>query len=291
MKKLFLLSLTAILINSSSVFAQSNPEDFYQDLLSSDGKKDTAVAEQNKKAASAAAQAGSLLNKRPSKLQVDIPKIERISRTSVNKPKAKAKAATTEPENLSSAPFGLLWKADMDEIKELGVILTPIEEKDYANSFAATHLPKDPKGFRDVYVTFGEENELWRILAIGDFINDEPDASKVLKEYRKYVRLLSQKYGNQQENFDPKLTPVEKKVMVNGREETVIEQKPEPIGNPEFLSQLQSGEATLYSTFEGNNIGAALAINVDGDGKSYIIIDYKNIKILQDREKETLDIL
>lgn len=285
------MSLVAILINNSPVLAQSNPEDFYQDLLSSDKNKNTAAEAQNKKAASAAAQASSLLNKRPSKLQIDIPKIERISRTSVSKPKTKNKASATEPENLDSAPFGLLWKANIEEIKELGVILSPIEEKDYVNSFSATHLPKAPKGFRDIYITFGIEDELWRILAIGEFINDEPDASKVLKEYRKYVRLLSQKYGNQQENFDPKMTSVEKKVMVNGREQTVTEQKPEPIGNPEFLSQLQNGEATLYSTFEGNNIGAALAINVDGDGKSYIIIDYKNIKILQDREKEALDIL
>ena len=38
-------------------------------------------------------------------------------------------------------------------------------------------------------------------------------------------------------------------------------------------------------------IGAALALNVDGEGKSYIVIDYKNLNILQERENETLNIL
>ena len=69
------------------------------------------------------------------------------------------------------------------------------------------------------------------------------------------------------------------------------EQVPEKMGNTNFLSQLQDGTATLYSTFEGNGIGAALTLNVDGDGKSYIVIDYKNLNILKERENETLNIL
>ena len=69
------------------------------------------------------------------------------------------------------------------------------------------------------------------------------------------------------------------------------EQVPEKLENPNFLQQLQNGTASLYSTFEGDGIGAALALNVDGEGKSYIIIDYKNLKILQERENETLNIL
>lgn len=287
MKKYFFLLALSLLLPCSPAFAQDSASDFYQDLLSGTPQTDASQDKLNQSAAEAAAKARSLLKTKTRKLEINVPQIERRSRPA----QAKTKASAVEPQNLESGPFGLLWKASIETIKELGVILTPIEEKDYVNSFSATHLPKNPKGFRDIYITFGEENELWRILALGDFINDEQDASKVLKEYRKYVRLLTQKYGNPQEFYDPKIKQVEKKVMVNGLEKTEIENIPEPIGNPEFLSQLQNGEANLYSTFEGNNIGAALAINVDGDGKSYIIIDYKNIKILQDRENEALDIL
>lgn len=287
MKKLFFLLTLLAAVGISGVHAQDNAGAFYQDLLSSSPKTDAKAEAQSRDAAKAANQAGSLLNKRPSKLKVEIPNIERVSRPAP----AKSKAQTVEVEDLSSAPFGLFWKSTIEATKDLGVILSPIEEKDYANSFSATHLPKDPKGFRGVYITFGEDNELWRILAVGDFMSDDTAATKTMKLYRQYVRLLSQKYGNQKEFFTPKIIQVEKKIMVDGREKTKIEDKPEPIGNPEFLSQLQSGEASLYSTFEGNNIGAALAINVDGDGKSYIIIDYKNLKILQDRENAALDIL
>ena len=63
------------------------------------------------------------------------------------------------------------------------------------------------------------------------------------------------------------------------------------IGNPHFLAQLQSGEAELYATFEGNDVGTALSVNVDGSGRSYIVIDYKNLKILRQREEQALDAL
>lgn len=48
---------------------------------------------------------------------------------------------------------------------------------------------------------------------------------------------------------------------------------------------------TLYSTYYNDDVGAALAVNVDGDGKSYIVVDYKNLKLLRNREKQTLDAL
>ena len=70
-----------------------------------------------------------------------------------------------------------------------------------------------------------------------------------------------------------------------------IVSKEAPIGNPDFLNQLQQGTATLYSTFHNDEVGAALAINVDGNKKSYIVIDYKNLKILKAQENKTLDAL
>ena len=63
------------------------------------------------------------------------------------------------------------------------------------------------------------------------------------------------------------------------------------IGGADFLAELKSGQAVLYATFEGQDVGAALAVNVDGDGKSYIIIDYTNLRIFREREEQTLDAL
>lgn len=276
---------------SSISFAQKDSANFYQDLLMTDEVKadmeaDKANQEYQQNLSSAKENARNLLKKKASKLEIDVPKIER--RAAPKKTSAEPAATTA---NLAPAPFGMFWQASIEAIKNMGIILTKIEQKDYVNTFSATHLAKDPQDFRQVDIAFGEDNQLWRIIAYGDFINDSPDASKVVKEYNKYVRLLNRKYGKQKEFFTPKITIKEKKVHVDGEDKIEIEKIVNPIGNPEFLKQLQSGEAVLYSTFEGDNIGAALAINVDGDGKSYIIIDYKNIKIMQEREDKALDIL
>lgn len=285
--------LTAFALAAAPLSAQENNANFYQDLLISDElkakeAKEKAEAQHRQQLEQAKNSARGILTTKTKNLKVDVPKVER-RKTETPVQSDKDVAAATQ--NLDSAPFGLLWKASIEATKNLGVILTPIEQKDYVNSFAATHLPKDPKGFREIYLTFGEENELWRMIAYGEFINDTPDAAKVLKEYRMYSRLLSRKYGNAKEFFTPATKTVQKTVRENGQDVVKTEQIPEPMGNPNFLKQLQSGEADLYSTFEGDNIGAALAINVDGDGKSYIIINYTNIKILKEREEETLDIL
>ena len=285
--------LTAFALAAAPLSAQENNANFYQDLLISDElkakeAKEKAEAQHRQQLEQAKNSARGILTTKTKNLKIDVPKVER-RKTETPVQSDKDVAATTQ--NLDSAPFGLLWKASIEATKNLGVILTPIEQKYYVNSFAATHLPKDPKGFREIYLTFGEENELWRMIAYGEFINDTPDAAKVLKEYRMYSRLLSRKYGNAKEFFTPATKTVQKTVRENGQDVVKTEQIPEPMGNPNFLKQLQSGEADLYSTFEGDNIGAALAINVDGDGKSYIIINYTNIKILKEREEETLDIL
>lgn len=285
--------LTAFALAAAPLSAQENNANFYQDLLISDElkakeAKEKAEAQHRQQLEQAKNSARGILTTKTKNLKIDVPKVER-RKTETPVQSDKDVAAATQ--NLDSAPFGLLWKASIEATKNLGVILTPIEQKDYVNSFAATHLPKDPKGFREIYLTFGEENELWRMIAYGEFINDTPDAAKVLKEYRMYSRLLSRKYGNAKEFFTPATQTVQKTVRENGQDVVKTEQIPEPMGNPNFLKQLQSGEADLYSTFEGDNIGAALAINVDGDGKSYIIINYTNIKILKEREEETLDIL
>lgn len=206
-------------------------------------------------------------------------------------PKLRSKPVTTEKQASArnqSAPFGLVWGSTIAETGNQGITLSPIGEKDYVNSFSAGHLPKAVKDFARVDVTFGEEDQLWRIIAYGKLLDDDAAATKVLQMYNIYSSLLNAKYGNKQEFFTPAQIDVIKQ-DAKGKDITV--QEPAPLGNPQFLSQLQNGTAELYSTYNNNEVGAALAVNVDGDGKSYIVIDYKNLQILQAREKETLDAL
>lgn len=289
LKKAALLTMSCML-PLSMAHAQSNA-DFYQDLLISDEVKANEAKQKEEQKLREEMQdvqdsARSLLTTKTKNLKIDVPQIERR-----NNAEPSDKEVAQEAQNLDAAPFGLLWKASEAAIKNMGVILTPAEQEDYVNSFVATQLPVDAKGFRTIQITFGEEDELWRIIAYGDLIDDTPSASKGLRQYEMYARLLNQKYGKQKDFYTPAMKTVEKEVMINGRKTMQSEQVPEKMGNPNFLAQLQDGSATLYSTFEGNGIGAALALNVDGDGKSYIVIDYKNLNILKERENETLNIL
>lgn len=289
LKKATLLTLSCLL--PLHMAQAQNNADFYDDLLISDEIKANEAEQQaqqkmQQQMQNAQDSARTLLTTKTKNLKIDVPQVERR-----NRPEMSDKEVAMEAQNLEQAPFGLLWKASVAAIKNMGVILKPAEQEDYVNSFLATQLPVDAKDFRTIQLTFGEEDELWRIIAYGDFIDDTPSASKGLRLYEMYARLLNQKYGNQKNFYTPAMKTVEKEVEIRGRKTMQTEQVPEKLGNPNFLSQLQQGTATLYSTFEGNGIGAALALNVDGDGKSYIIIDYKNLNILKERENETLNIL
>ncbi len=204
-----------------------------------------------------------------------------VSFSSAAKPKNKKKSVST-----FAAPFGLLWNASVDETTNQGVELTPVEMKDYPNSFQASHLPKSIDFFERVYVSFGEMDELNRILVYSHPIEDNAQAAKTLKYYKIYSENLDNKYGNMQQFFTP--APVEVKKDQNAQE---APQKDNSIGNPDFLAQLTSGEAVLYSTYHNDNVSATLSINVDGEQKSYIVIDYSNLQVIKKQEKQTFDAL
>lgn len=266
-----------MILSTAQAFAQKNSDDFFQNLLVSEEvstaeNKDLAVENARK-----------MLDTKPRLLKMKDNKVVRLPS------RGQKKALTNSAE---AAPFGLIWGASEQEIKNLGVTLTPTGEKDYMNNYSATNLPNGLQAFRNVALTFGVDNSLWRIVAYGNFINDDSSASGVLSQYRKYFKLLSQKYGNAQEFYTPNIINVDITTTDSkGKPQTITEQKKQPMGNPNFLSELQNGSAELYATFENGTIGAALGVNVDGNGQSYITIDYKNLKLMKERDSETFDAL
>lgn len=277
MKRLFITLFSIISCYVSPVIAQNNPLD--QDfLLDKDAIKDMPADENAIQKAEDSARR--LLNQRPKSLRKQ------------SFPSLRSKTKSTDKKviniNNQSAPFGLAWGATIDETRRQGIELKRIELKDHPNSFSASKLPKEVADITRVDISFGDNNQLWRILAYGKLLDDTPNASKVLKMYNIYSALLEKKYGNKQEYFTPAQIDVTKK---DERGKDIIVKEDAPLGNANFLSQLQSGEAVLYSTYQNKEVGAALAVNVDGDGKSYIVIDYKNLIILNKQEQETLDAL
>ena len=279
--KFCVIGLAAILlvIGIHKLSAQSTAENFYNTMLISDEIKTEENAESAKDSAS------QLLNSKPQEIKVESPLLRSHQR------KIRQSQNTTSNKTLKGknpAPFGLSWGASYDEVKGEGVILTSVDQKDYVNNFSATHLPKNIRVFREVILTFGIENELWRMIAYGNFLDDTPSAEKVVSLYNQYYKLLEEKYGNAQQFYTPNVINVDKP-LGNGKTETV--QQEQAIGNPNFLKELQSGQAFLYATFENGQVGAALSVNVDGQGKSYITIEYKNLTIMKAREQQALDVL
>lgn len=290
--RFFKLSILTTLCISLSSIANSQTDSqnkFYNDLLISEEYSvisEGDIASQNARAKLQA-----------KKSNIDISDNVKLKEIIKNQQKDNKKRAATHQHlkrisQLPPAPFGLLWGATYEETLSSGVILTRTEEKDYINSFIATQLPKPISAMRYVVLTFGEDNKLWRIIAYGNFIKDTPNAEKITKEYHRFYNMLNKKYGNAEEVFTPKIKQITKTVdLGNGRSKQEIENIEEPIGNPEFLSQLQKGEADLYATFYNDEVGAALSVNVDGNGESYLILEYKNLKIFQQQQDKTIEAL
>ena len=287
MKKIFLAVVIPLIAAGAAKAAELEDGKFYEDVLISDDLK------MEDSSNSAKEKASSLLDQKP--------KIIKIEGEPLQFRSARTKAAPAAPvggkpidttTKYGEAPFGLSWGATYNQTKALGVDMERVERKDSVNDFIVTKLPKPIADFRQVIVSFGENNSLWRLTAYGRLPNDDASASKALHLYRKYYGLLERKYGNAKEFFTPKITTVEKKVKDEyGVDKVEIEKISEPIGGADFLAELKSGQAVLYATFEDQDVGAALAVNVDGDGKSYIIIDYTNLRIFREREEQTLDAL
>ncbi len=288
--KLVLLSFFITIFNIQTSTAQT--QTFNQNLLfdeediivrakTEEDNKTTNKKDLSKDISDAMNQAKNLLQQKP----IDLPKIEI--------PELKTKQQTKQEkilnvEKLKEAPFGMFWGSNQASTAHQGIVLKPTFLKDYKNVFLASSLPKPIDFFERIYAIFGEEDELYRILTYSKLIEDDSSAQKTLDEYNKYSKFLEKKYGNKQTFFTPAII---EKVILNSRKQEEIIKEEAPIGNPKFLDQLASGQAVLYSTYNNQDIAAALSISVDGEKKSYIVIDYKNIKILQKQEATTLDAL
>ena len=288
--KSFFLSISLLFMSIQNSFSQE--ASFDQSFLFDEGDiivkaKDFAQEEAVPSEASqedmtdAVNQAKNILNKRPVKLpKIDIPKVKNTQSISAKN--------ISDTNKLKEAPFGLFWGANQTTTQNQGVVLQAVEMKDYENSFMAKSLPKPLAFFDRVYVVFGKDDELYRILSYSKFIQDDSSATKTLEEYNKYSQLLEKKYGNKKTFFTPAII---EKTIVNDKKEEEILKEEAPLGNPDFLNQLASGQAVLYSTYNNKDIATALSIGVDGEKKSYIVIDYKNLEIIKKQEAATLDAL
>ncbi len=262
MNKLFYALLAAAMSFSFNSFAK---DDFFDDIMQTEEMKQGAKEEQTVEKGQM--DAAKLLASKPKALKIEKRKI-----------KIEEKSDKFNPKVYEHAPMGLLWLAPVSEIEYIKVQLTPVELKDYPNTYKATNLPKPLPDMREVMISFGESNSLWRIVSYGNLIEDNSKASKGLAQYNKYYEMLEKKYGNAQEFYTPAMFNVEESVPnPDGTTSTAIRQVKMEIGDEGFLEKLASGEAVLYSTFNNEMVGVTLALFANEDNQTFIVIDYKNL--------------
>lgn len=240
---------------------------------------ETTAASVNEKDKNSAAQsAKALLSQTPRKISTqDIPEFKSLH-----------KSSHSETKPTFPAPFGLLWNSSINTTRNQGIQLNMVDIKDYPDSFEASHLPKSIDFFDRVYVTFGHTDELYRIIAYSQNFEDNASAEKTLNYYRTYSEYLNKKYGNMEQIFNP--ATITKTIQDEQGQDKEIQEEA-PLGNPDFLEQLANGQAVLFSTYHNDKVEAVLSINVDGDKKSSIVIEYRNLQILKQQENSTIDAL
>ena len=275
MKKKIYIVAAGLIFLANPCFAQQ--KDVFKDILISEEIKTEETADVGK------SDAGKLLDQAPKKIQIEGVKIPNR--------RQKQKVSDQELVKYGEAPFGLNWGTTNQYVKNNnGVLLTDISDKSNVRTYVANMLPKSIPDFDNYILNFGYENKLWYITAHGKTFDDDKNGSKVLDEYEKFSKLLGQKYKTKKEFFSPKTSLIEEvKKLPNGREEITKKEVKSEKGDKTFVEDLQKGEASLFSTFSDGNVGVVLAINVDKNGKTYITIEYKSIKLIKERESKTLD--
>ena len=115
---------------------------------------------------------------------------------------------------------------------------------------------------------------------------------RVKENFQKFYDILEEKYGNGEEFYTPYVKNVEETIIADdGTTTKTIKQYFMQIGDDGFKQKLMSGEVTLYATFENERVAVTLALLADGEGKTYIIVDYKNLKKNEMDLKEVYDAL
>ena len=209
---------------------------------------------------------------------------EATAAAEANKPsEAENKAPEAEAQK---APFDLTWGASIDEMKAAGIELEPAAREGYQNVYFAKNLPQKNNTFPSVTVIFGAQNKLWCVYAESKAQKDDAQASQILALYHKYYDALKQKYGNAEEHFSP-CEYEEKQKDDSGKTVTVTKQN--TIGGENFLQELKEDKTALYATFQNEQIGVMLSVAADKDGQTFLILDYKNLPLLNQEKDNKID--
>ena len=104
-----------------------------------------------------------------------------------------------ETRKQADSPFGLTWLASKEEVEHLGVKFQKVEFKDFGESYQAANLPKALADQATTFLSFGFDNKLVRIAAIGRTNEHDGYGATVKSRYEEIKGVLEKKYGKGKE--------------------------------------------------------------------------------------------
>jgi len=168
-------------------------------------------------------------------------------------------AADVYAQDDTSAPFGLKWNASSDDIRSIGVNLSPANLSDFGTSYTATGLPKALSDMATVVLSFGYDDKLWRVAALSrEFKNDQ------------YGAAAKARYAEIEASLEKAYTAGSK----FHRQST-----DSYFGKPEnFTYSLLKNEASWFSLYSSAAADIELSIGASGTSDSYwrLIYSYRD---------------
>jgi hypothetical protein len=158
-----------------------------------------------------------------------------------------------------AAPFGLTWGASVEDLKSSGINLQRRVSDKSGVRFAATKLPKALSDLGETVLSFGSDNKLHKIEAIGEDVTNDPAGTRLKVRYTALARALTGKYGKgvaRHEIQEPWIRP------------------------NDFLNGIYRGSSHHYTDFTGENVTVRLTIRASRRGVSNYVLIFQHKKFL-----------
>ncbi|MGO9741644.1 MAG: hypothetical protein ACLPN5_09070 [Roseiarcus sp.] len=163
----------------------------------------------------------------------------------------------------NAAPFGLKWGVSAADVKALGIKLSDFNDKKmFGISYRATELTKIVPDAAFVALSFGFQDKLWRIVVIGQNVENDPYGNGVKARYKELAAALSEKYGRGKPNEYQ-----DSEMWKNA---------------DEFLMGINVGRSWYYTDFDTPNVFVQLGIQAEGGSTAHwrLIYEWKSLRAL-----------
>jgi len=149
------------------------------------------------------------------------------------------------------APFGLIWLSSKEEISSDAVVLEAIDDQTFGQTYAATKVPKVLADQQSTFLSFGFDNRLIRIAAIGKSNDNDHYGSSIRARYNDLQRILESKYGK----------PIKR-----------VDSTDKYYSGDDYAIGLSSNKNFLASMYHATSITISLRGTANGTSTAWVII-------------------